>query len=74
MDIKEQIEKLVEKITKDSSLLEKFKKDPIAAVKDIAGNAIPEDKLDKVVAGIKAKLSADTISDAAGALGKLFKK
>ena len=74
MDIKEQIEKLVEKFTKDSSLLEKFKKDPKEAVKEVSGGAIPEDLIDKVISGVKAKLSADKLSGAVDALGGLFKK
>ena len=73
MDIKAQIEKVVQDITKDPALKEKFLKDPAAVVKSVTG-AIPQDALDGIIAGVKAKLSADKLSDAAGALGKLFNK
>ena len=73
MDIKAQIEKLVQDITKDPSLKEKFLKDPAGVVKGFTG-AIPQDTLDAIVSGVKAKISADKLSDAAGALGKLLGK
>ena len=59
MDIKEKIEDLVEKITKDDELKEMFEKEPIKAV-------------EKVIDGVKAKLTADSFSKVAGALKKLF--
>ena len=37
MDIKEQIKKAVERISKDKDLQEKFQKDPIKAVEGILG-------------------------------------
>lgn len=74
MDIKEQIEKMLSSVTKDAKLKEKFLKDPAGTVKNVLGSALSEDIIEKVVAGVKAKLSADAVSDAAGALGKLFGK
>ena len=73
MDIKAQIEKVVQDITKDSALKEKFLKDPAGVVKSITG-ALPQDALDGIIAGVKAKISADKLSGAAGALGKLLGK
>ena len=74
MDIKEQIEKAVASITKDNDLMEKFKKDPAGALKGILGDKLPDGALDKIVAGVKAKISADKLSDVAEGIGKLFKK
>jgi len=73
MDIKQQIEKVVSSISGDASLKEKFSKDPIGTVKSIVG-LLPDEVVEKLVEGVKAKLTADKLSDAAGALGKLFKK
>jgi len=73
MDIKEQIEKMLQSVTKDTAAKDRFLKDPIAAVKSVLGT-LPDDVVEKVVASVKAKLSADQLSDAADALGKLFKK
>ena len=72
MDIKEQIEKIVDKIKNDDALKAQFKKDPIKAVEKLLGVDLPDDLMEKVVAGVKAKLSLDDLSDAAGFLKKLF--
>ena len=72
MDIKEQIEKIVDKIKDDDALKAQFKKDPIKAVEKLLGMDLPDDLMEKVVAGVKAKLSLDDLSDAAGFLKKLF--
>ena len=74
MEIKEQIEKAVGAITSDPKKIEAFKKDPASAVKAILGDKIPADVIDKVISGVKAKLTTDKLSGAAGALGGLFKK
>ncbi len=68
MDIKEQIEGAVSKITGDKDLQEKFKKDPEKTVESVLGVNIPDGAVDKVVAGVKAKMGAGKIG---GILGKL---
>lgn len=72
MDIKEQIEKIANKIQKDPALQSQFKKDPIKAVEKLLGVDLPDDVIEKVVAGVKTKLSLDDLSDAVDALKKLF--
>ena len=72
MDIKEQIEKIVEKVLKDDALQAQFKKDPIKAVEKVLGVDLPDDVIEKIVAGVKAKISVDKVSDVADALKKLF--
>ena len=72
MDIKEQIEKIVEKVQKDDALQAQFKKDPIKAVEKVLGVDLPDDVIEKIVAGVKAKISVDKVSDVAVALKKLF--
>ncbi|MBQ6052918.1 MAG: hypothetical protein IJL30_06500 [Clostridia bacterium] len=89
MDIKETIEKSVEKVTntlkKDSSLLEKFKKTPVQIVEKIIGKNLPDDIISKIVELVKNKLKADKakgavegavdgIKDAIGGLTDMFKK
>ena len=74
MDIKEKIEELVEKISSDKELQAQFKKDPISAVEKLLGVDLPNDMIEKIVDGVKAKLTADKIADAAGALKGLFGK
>ena len=72
MDIKEQIEKIVEKVQKDDVLRAQFKKDPIKAVEKVLGVDLPADVIEKIVAGVKAKISIDKVSDVADVLKKLF--
>ena len=72
MDIKEKISEVVEKITKDKDLKEKFEKNPVKVIEEILGVDLPDDVVEKVIDGVKAKLTVDNISDMAGKLKKLF--
>ena len=65
MDLKAEIEKIIAAVTKDSATTERFKKNPIDTIKELAGNIIPEDKLDSVVDAVKAKLKGDKLTDKA---------
>ena len=68
MDIKAKIEEVVNKIKKDDKLLEKFKKDPVKTVEGLIGIDLPDDQIEKLVDGIKAKISLDSIGDKLGGL------
>ena len=72
MEIKEQIEKVAKKVLEDEDLMKQFKKDPIKAVEKILGVDLPDDIIEKIVAGVKAQITADTAKDVMGALKKLF--
>ncbi len=72
MDIKEKIQEMVEKVTSDKDLQEQFQKEPVKAVEKVLGVDLPDDIVEKVVDGVKAKLTVDKVSDVAGALKKLF--
>lgn len=74
MDVKEQITKAVDKITKDKNLQEQFKKDPVKALENVLGVDLPDDMINQVVQGVKAKLTADKISDSVDALKGFLKK
>lgn len=72
MDIKEQINKIVEEVTKDDSLKELFRKEPVKAVEKVLGVDLPDDLVEKIIQGVKGKISADKISGMADSLKKLF--
>ena len=72
VDIKEKISELVEKISKDDKLRRQFKENPVKAVETVLGVDLPDDVVEKVVDGVKAKLTLDNLSDAAGLLKKLL--
>lgn len=74
MDIKAKIEELVNKIKNDKDLLAKFQKDPVATVEGLIGMDLPNDQIEKLVEGIKAKISLDKLGDLGAGLGKLFGK
>ena len=78
MDIKAKIEELVKKIKNDKDLQKQFTKDPVSAIEKLIGVDLPNDQIEKIVDGIKAKLTADEIKDKtgdiAGKLGGLFGK
>lgn len=72
MDIKEKIESVVEKIAKNPNIKEQFEKEPVKVIEDVLGVDLPDDVVEKIIDGVKAKMTVDTISDVAGALKKLF--
>lgn len=68
MDIKAKIEEIVKKIKSDKNLLSNFKADPIKTVENLIGVDLPDDIIEKIVEGVKAKI---TVDDVKGVLGKL---
>ena len=73
-DIKEKIEDIVEKIQKNPALLKKFNAEPVKVVEELVGIDLPDELIEKVVNGVKAKITMDKVGDALGALGGLFGK
>ena len=73
-DIKDIIEKVVDKIKDDPAMLEKFKKNPVAVVEKLVGVDLPNDQLEKVADLVKAKLDLDKVGDVLEGLGGLFGK
>ncbi|MBR5446748.1 MAG: hypothetical protein IKV57_11530 [Clostridia bacterium] len=73
-EIKELIEKAIEKLQADEDLLANFKKDPIKVVEKLLNVDLPDDKIKAIADGIKAKLAIDDIGDVLGKLGGLFGK
>ncbi len=72
MDVKDQVMKAVEKISKDKGLQEQFKEDPVKALESVLGVDLPDGIMDQVVEGVKAKLTLDKLSGAADSIKKLF--
>lgn len=72
MNIKDEISKIIEKVSSDKSLLEKFKEEPIKTVETLLGVDLPDGVVEQIVAGVKAKLTTDKISGVAASIKKLF--
>lgn len=74
MDIKAKIDELVDKVRNDKDFGKKFKDSPVKAVEGVIGVDLPDDQIEKVVDGVKAKVKLDDIGDKVGGLlGKLKK-
>lgn len=72
MDIKAKIEEIVEKIKNDKNFAAEFQADPVKAVEKVTGVDLPDDQINKLIDGIKAKVSVDDVKEKlGGVLGKL---
>ena len=74
MDIKEKIEAIVEKVQKNPAMLKKFNTEPVTVVEELVGIDLPDELIEKIIDGVKAKITMDKVGDALGALGGLFGK
>ena len=72
MDVKAKIEELAAKLQKDPALLQSFQKDPVKTLERLTGVDLPEEQLQPLVTGIKAKLAASGLGDKLDGLKKLF--
>ena len=74
IDVKEIITEVVEKLLKDDKLRKQFMDDPVKALEKLLNIDLPNELLDPVVDGIKAKLVAEKAEDLLGDASKLLKK
>jgi len=79
VDIKEIIENIVGEITKNENLKEDFEKEPAKVIERIIEVDLPDELVEKVIDGVKAKITVDkvtgavdAVSDLVGSLKKLF--
>ena len=72
MDFKEKIETVLEEIKKNPNIKEDFEKDPTKVIEKFVGVDLPDEIVEKIVDGVKAKLTVDNVSKIAGALKGLF--
>ena len=73
MDLQKNISDLVSKLTGNSSLIEKFKKNPLETIKSLLGSInLDSDQLKTVVDGVSAKINIeDAVKQGSGFLAKL---
>lgn len=71
-DIKEKVDELVKKLQSDPSLLKNFQSDPVKTLEQLTGMDLPEQQLQPVIAGVKAKLGAGQLENALDGLKKFF--
>lgn len=73
MDIKNQINKVVEEISKNPNIKEQFEKEPVKVIEKVIGVDLPDDIVMKIIDGVKSKLTIDGVSKAANTLKDMFK-
>ena len=71
IDIKAKIEELAAKLQKDPALLQRFQSDPVKTLEQLAGVDLPDEQLQPLVAGVKARLAASGLGDKLGGLKTL---
>ena len=73
MDVMAKVNEIVEKVQKDPKFKEEFKKDPVKAVESVIGVDLPDDVVNKVVAGVKGKVTLDSAAGIMDAIKGLAK-
>ena len=74
VDIKAKIERIAKKLMSDKTLMQRFEKNPASVIEEYVGVDLPDDLVNQIVEGVKAKLTVDKVGDALEGLGKLFGK
>ena len=74
MDIKAKIEQAVKKLLSDKNLMAKFEKNPTSVIEELIGVDLPDDQVNQIIEGIKAKIKLDKIGGVLGGLGGLLGK
>jgi hypothetical protein len=74
MDIKELIEKVVDAIKDNEAIKKQFETEPVKVIEKFIGVDLPDEIVEKVIEGVKAKITVDQVADVAKALKGLFKK
>ena len=73
MDLKTMVDEIVAKLKKDPALLKQFQSEPVKALEKLSGIDLPDEKLEPVVAAVKAKLAAGEAGELLGKLGSMLK-
>ena len=72
--VKEKIEQIVKKLLADKNLMAKFEKNPAKVIENLLDVDLPDDLVNQIVEGVKAKINLEKVGDALGAIGSLFGK
>ena len=73
-EIKANIEKAAVKIMKDKNLRKKFDTNPAAVIEELIEVDLPDEIVNQIVAGIRAKLATDKLGCMLSGLGEIFSK
>ena len=74
MDLKKKIEEAAAKLMSDKTLMDRFEKNPVSVIEQLIGIDLPDQQINQVIDGIKAKIKLDQVGDMLSGIGKLFGK
>ena len=72
--IREKIESVVKKLMNDKNLMKKFETNPVKVIEELLGVDLPDDLVNQIIDGVKAKINLEKVGDALDALSGLFGK
>ncbi|MFC3798835.1 hypothetical protein [Cohnella sp. GCM10012308] len=72
MNMKHKVEEIVSRVKSDKDFSEKFKKNPAAAIETVTGVNLPDDQVNAMIAGVRAKLTTEKAGELIGSFKKLF--
>ena len=73
MDIKEKITEIVEKLKTDKDLMTKFKEEPVKTIESLIEVDLPDESIENIIEGVKAKINIDDAKEGLSKLTNLFK-
>jgi uncharacterized protein YpuA (DUF1002 family) len=71
-EIKEKVMEVVDKVKNDKDFATKFQENPVKTVEEVGGIDLPDDQINQIVAGVKAKINVDNVGDILGKVKGLF--
>ena len=74
MDVTKMINQVVDLVQNNASMKTQFEKEPVKVIEKILKVDLPDDVVNAIIDGVKAKITLDTVADVAGALKGLFGK
>lgn len=74
MDIKAKIDEIVYKVKNDPDIAKKFQSSPVKTVEEILGADLPDDVINQIVDGVKARVNINELKDKLGGMGGIFKR
>ena len=74
MDIKAMIEKAVKMLMSDKNLMAKFDKNPASVIEEVIGVDLPDEIVNQIIAGVRAKLASDKLGCMLSGLGEILSK
>ena len=73
-EIKATIEKAAAKVMKDKTLRKKFDTNPTEVLEELLDVDLPDEIVNQIIAGIRAKLATDKLGCMLSGLGEIFSK